>query len=545
MTASLRALHDAALRQGPRGMHEAGSIARGSGPEADAWHAALEGLLRLSEPSRAAAPSPETLARIAAASPDARLGAGLAAAHAARACLLDLDTDGLECWAVQLARLASHGGDDLELWSSITRGWLAWSQGRPDDAIELSEHARLLAARSRSALGTIEAVVLRALAGAGQDAVRAARRAVIMARAEGIWIGELSATLALARVRRTTGRAHHALQILVALEKVAPSAWMAWIALEAMLAGGLSMGEAWIASGRVPRWGPAGDAARALADALLATEAGDRGGYERALVRASEALARIEPYRSALERMATATDAFATPRESDIAAWCRGQQAAIPPDLLGLAAPLRAPDPLEAASAYVVVGLGEWPRRILGAGASLVLGAATLSLRRGAAGRVEAALAALALAGAEGVSREDFFRDVYGFAYVRGVHENILKVLLHRARRRLGDLAGIDATEGWLCLRAGSVLLLPDPRLSWSTEDLALRIIASGGAASARDVAARLRVPLRTVQRALEQLVADGVARVSREAGQIAYLVEDTTFSEGTQRLRPESASEA
>jgi hypothetical protein len=57
-----------------------------------------------------------------------------------------------------------------------------------------------------------------------------------------------------------------------------------------------------------------------------------------------------------------------------------------------------------------------------------------------------------------------------------------------------------------------------------------------GGAMSAEHAAQRLGVPLRTVQALLAQLVEEGECHADKNGRRVQYRVEDTTFSEPTQR---------
>ena len=60
------------------------------------------------------------------------------------------------------------------------------------------------------------------------------------------------------------------------------------------------------------------------------------------------------------------------------------------------------------------------------------------------------------------------------------------------------------------------------------------------GAASARDAALRLGVSLRAAQGALKELSSSGACQLRRDGRTVEYVVEDTVFSEPTQRLAAE-----
>jgi len=61
--------------------------------------------------------------------------------------------------------------------------------------------------------------------------------------------------------------------------------------------------------------------------------------------------------------------------------------------------------------------------------------------------------------------------------------------------------------------------------------DRLVRSLAEQGAPSAADAARVLGLPLRTVQSALAELVAEGICRVERQGRNVSYRVEDTTFT--------------
>jgi predicted transcriptional regulator len=80
-------------------------------------------------------------------------------------------------------------------------------------------------------------------------------------------------------------------------------------------------------------------------------------------------------------------------------------------------------------------------------------------------------------------------------------------------------------------------MLIPDPRVSQRTSDRVLRLLAERGAASARDAAGALHVSLRTAQAALTELAGSGACDARKAGRNVAYVVEDTVFSEPSRRL--------
>ena len=70
--------------------------------------------------------------------------------------------------------------------------------------------------------------------------------------------------------------------------------------------------------------------------------------------------------------------------------------------------------------------------------------------------------------------------------------------------------------------------------MSLPAADRVLRALATLGATSASGAADSLRMPLRTVQAVLQQLVAEGACTIERDGRRVAYRIEDTTFTQVT-----------
>ena len=163
--------------------------------------------------------------------------------------------------------------------------------------------------------------------------------------------------------------------------------------------------------------------------------------------------------------------------------------------------------------------------------------------------RTETGIAALALAGETGTTREVFFRSVYGFPFVAHRHQAVLDVLCHRMRNLLGDAGEVRRESGEsgasgngtnapvgpsLALILKTPIVVPDMRCALPTADRVLRALATLGTTSASTAADSLRMPLRTVQAVLQQLVAEGACSIERDGRRVAYKIEDTTFTEIT-----------
>ena len=69
-----------------------------------------------------------------------------------------------------------------------------------------------------------------------------------------------------------------------------------------------------------------------------------------------------------------------------------------------------------------------------------------------------------------------------------------------------------------------------DPRCQQPFHDVVLRYLAGAGSASAKELASRLDVPLRTVQMALREMTEEGICLAAKEGRRVFYTVEDTTF---------------
>ncbi|MCA9642520.1 MAG: hypothetical protein KC492_17595, partial [Myxococcales bacterium] len=161
--------------------------------------------------------------------------------------------------------------------------------------------------------------------------------------------------------------------------------------------------------------------------------------------------------------------------------------------------------------------------------------------------RVETLLSVLALAGPDGLREAECFERTYGFSYVAELHAGTFEVLLHRTRTSLGKLGQIEredrALEGEadgrrLRLALEGDLLVVDPRVSLRTADRVLRLLAARGSASARDVARDLAISLRAAQGALSELSERQLCDRQKVGRNVAYVVEDTVFSEPSLRLR-------
>jgi hypothetical protein len=495
-------------------------------PLARAWSCAVRAQVWLAFPDHAELPSEQEIESLVAAGPVARRVATHAAYDLALASVLDFDAQALARRTKLLARLANEHGASVEL--VLARAWCALLAGDPlPDELE---DARKMASAAGMARAVVELQAIRAMAALESADDRTgldhARRASLMARAEGIPQAEFVAHLTLARARRRARQVHLALRIVEALQSVVTRPWQRWLAWEAAFARG--------AESRTTGAEPSD-----LASLLEAARAGDlRQFHQRAQALADSVGAGLFG-REARDLIAALTpDAEAGSPE--LTRWRRGDTVLIPPPLHGF---MSRPDhdQGQSAAAYVLVRPGARGKRLLHPGLPLVdQDVVRVRQSRRAQGRVETLLAIVALAGPDGLTEPECFGKAYGFDYVAEMHRGVFDVLLHRARGAIESHAELERSHGRLILRPFTPLLLPDPQVSERMTDRVLRLLAQRGSASARQAASELGVSLRAVQNALNELGSHGACAALRDGRHVAYVVEDTVFSEPTLRLSVE-----
>lgn len=411
------------------------------------------------------------------------------------------------------ARLSEYAPRSPELDVAARWGRL-WSEALRSPTAALATEAGE-AAREATRIGSAEFVVeltavqafILLASGDHAEATRVARRASRMGRTEAMPQQEYLANLVLARLRRATGRPHLATQILSSLMQVAPARWQAWIAWELALAGSLQ-------GAALARSNAHEGSLMVPVDALL----GRRGSLRPDALGAT--------FRDELEAIRAALDVDVPPPQT-VADWLRGTVNEIPPALQGLALVADANgDPRPR-----VVATRAGARRLIAVGATAP--EALVDPKVAPHPRTETLLCVVAQAGPDGLERDALFHSVYGFAFEAAVHQGSFDVLVHRARAWLGDRAEL-VREPRFALRVSQTLAIPDPRCERPIDDRLLQLLAERGGIPAKEAAAELNVPLRTVQTLLKQLVEDGACDSERRGRQIVYRVEDTTFREPT-----------
>jgi predicted transcriptional regulator len=88
-----------------------------------------------------------------------------------------------------------------------------------------------------------------------------------------------------------------------------------------------------------------------------------------------------------------------------------------------------------------------------------------------------------------------------------------------------------------LRLEVTTPFALVDPRVASRADNAVLRAIAGDRAISAKEIAERTGLPLRTVQAELGRLVDEGVCRREKDGRNTEYLVEDTVVREPSRIL--------
>ncbi len=554
LTAAARMALSAALHGDFRGFGSAIADLENSGtPAHQAWRIALESMRWSFEPFAARPPTIGGVGRLIGAPLELREAGVRTCVIAERVAIATLDGDRLGEWIHLHAELidpndaTAEDSDDPALGLDSARLWyrLLTGTGPVGPSDEEAKSLQDKAARRGAGAQVIEAAVARAIMalshGAIEDAVDLARQALRMAQAEAQPSCEYLAGLTLARVRRYSGRPHLALHILSALRRAAPPFWAGWIGWEILLAGGEpadSVGDF---------LSPSANARDALARVLDTARDGDEAAFAIAssALRGSSAI---------WPDMARETDALLSTLDPGgqvteaTAHWIRGDTATIPCGLHGIGIPRCVGAEIEGATAFVIASPSTPGRRFLRPGLALAASARLLtrdSAKSSAAGvRTETGVAALALAGRAGISRQEFFRRVYGFPFVAQRHQAVLDVLCHRARQLVGTSGDVrrysseedadGSTRPALALDLREAIVVPDMRCALPAADRVLRALATLGATSASAASDALRMPLRTVQSVLQKLVTEGACSTERDGRHIVYRIEDTTFTQVT-----------
>jgi hypothetical protein len=427
----------------------------------------------------------------------------VAAYLAMRRALLSLDHALLESLGhVVWPRAASHA----RAWSSFVSGGARIDLPR--------EHG----AGALSIALAVDALVLDAtrpvegLASGASRELGLAREAAALAGGADQPHAQYQAYLALARARRHTGRVPMATRLVASLLRSAPPTYAAELTWESFLVG---------LRDRVH-----GDASL-LSDAIAAAASGDRRGFDEAVSRLLEGT-RGAPSRHA-EAHAIAGALDPSRDLATLASITRAFVTATRVDLEGVEGAVVDPAAADAPIAIAIVSR-EGARRVLAPGVALA-GALPRVTGSEHGGRTETAILTLAAQPA-GLDEETFFRAVYGFAFKKALHDGVLRVLLTRIRQAIEPHARLVRDDDRLRLVVDAPFTIVDPRVATRADNAVLRAIASDRASSAKEIAERTGLPLRTVQAELGRLVDEGVCRREKDGRNTEYLVEDTVVRE-------------
>lgn len=470
----------------------------------------------LNEDELAAVGAARWLAGIDAAPPRPLDIGGEAADLYAFAAIITRDDGALET-ALQLHQGSSRRRQGRALWLRLEHGFDA-------DEWTLRGQLEVGARKAGDAELVVELTSLHALMSLRQgelvNAIAVGRRASRMARAEGIPRQEYLANVILARVRRATQHPHRALRILSALRRVVPPAFRDWIDSEYVLSGG--EGETMGATAEL--WARCVDSAGA----------GLLNEFDAALIA-------LESHRSSWQTRRDARNfrVLFDPRfqetgkkTGEAQAWRECKVEASPS---GIQAAASRPGVTESL-AYVVLDPDGRAFRICSPGLCLLPKPGALVLNAKGSSTLALALPVLAAAAELGMEESEFFAKVYGFPYRGDLHKNAMKLLRRRVRAALPGEAELRVGDGRVQLSTTRTLAVADARCERPLEDRLLRFVAQRKNIPARVAAESLGIPLRSVQRTLEELVQAGDLQREGAGPTTTYGVEDTTFQEPTKR---------
>ncbi|MEM9863970.1 MAG: hypothetical protein AAF938_20390 [Myxococcota bacterium] len=350
--------------------------------------------------------------------------------------------------------------------------------------------------------GTLLAAIAALLDEEFVESSRLMRRALRMAQTERDWVFNFLAGIFFVRVRRLSGQAHIASRVAAACHRASGHLWHGWLSWERVLAGAEPL----------PSSTPLGLRAREASTWLLGEGTPPASGGDVALI--EEDIRRLRAVGGAFDR----GDA----REDEVLEWVRGSRHELPPMLSGLAMGS------QRTQGHVFVSASGPSHRTMRKPREVKV----LEPSGSDATRVEVLLSRLVFA-PEALSREALFRQAYGFRYRPEVHEAAFKTLRSRLRHHIEGLAELKSENANYALQVEEDFAFPDPSSQAALADSILgRLGESRG--SAKQLAADLGIPLRTVQAALRSLVEYGSCSAQRVGRRIEYVVEDTNFQEIT-----------
>ena len=316
-----------------------------------------------------------------------------------------------------------------------------------------------------------------------EDAVGFAREAMRLAQKNRLPLLEYFAACALARGRRVSGRAHLAEWILGALQNYAPAAWSPLIDYELQMARGQHP------SADVCQTFPGFEKEQATLSLLLQEK-----GEETGLLK--------DWYQGRSSRLPYGLQSFQDPE------WSR----------------------LHGCFGSIALDADRPARRVFLSRETKLPVSELFQRKKRSAGIVSL----LALSPRD-IAVPEFFQKVYGFAYASEKHRGVVDTAVRDARRLLNGLpVEIIRTDGSVHLRAHGPCTIPDIRCKLDLDDRVLKMLAENKRLSAGELAERLDVPLRSLQRALSEMADSGFCVSARQGRHRTYRLVDTTFSPPT-----------
>lgn len=493
-------------------------------------------------------PAPSDLSALISKDPAARMATIVACVHFARAAALGFDTALLSAWLEVHGHLVAGLDDPAgHLGLRVMRAWESWQRGRLKGLDGSMVEVRAAAAKARLPELVVEATALRALVALAYDdsreATTLARRASLMSRTEALPETEVLANIVLARVRRCTGLAHLSTRILSALTRYAPPIWHGWLCWERTMAG--DVGALGVLSAAVDHPNHPLNRSRvahsltALGSLLNALERGDESALSSSTLALKQSTAGMLPFELETNTLLTVLGVEHRSGENtgEGRAWTEGRVDVVPRGLAGLVFAHATSASIDTTVAHVVTSHGQPPRRIPHIVVPLMMtrtGANVLEQTSRSQKRVETGIAVLSLAGQASLSVAEYFSAVYQFDYEQALHWDTLGVHLHRLRARLGSDAELERDGDRLELRCHHPLVVPDPRCSQSLAEKVLHLLAAQRGVTAKEIAVKLRIPLRSIQKILRELLDENACVAEGQGRRVEYHVEDTTFSEPT-----------
>jgi hypothetical protein len=342
------------------------------------------------------------------------------------------------------------------------------------------------------------------------EAVRHAKAAMRIARAQGHPLLELWSHLTLTRSRRMDGSAHlAALQLAMIEAKILPR-MRRWLAHERAMA-----------TGHVPERSLEDDSA--ITRALSACDSGNAADFGAASTADALAQGSAPFVTSEVAETLDLLDTRRRPSSPRARAWIDGSSEVVPNGVAALLSRDR--------EVGFVVRSDDVARRIGARGLSLLDDRVVVVRPEARPSYRTFELAARLALAPTGLADGDAFSQGYGFAYDAARHRNLLDALVSRARRLLTPLAELRRASGRIWLDVRRALAVWDPRCEQTRADQVLSHLARRQQASAAEIARTLDIPLRTIQAVLQEMVESGACVPWQSGKELRYRLDDQAVS--------------